>query len=68
MTPPVERKHMLGNCSRCWHTLLEKLIPRYYKGLPAYWCRKEIPGCPHQRSNCKGEAVCTKTCSRRRKE
>lgn len=64
----IPRKHLLGNCSQCWHSLQEKRAPRYYRGLPAYWCHDQIENCPHKRTNRKGESVCTKTCSKQRKE
>ena len=60
------RHLMQGNRSRCLHTFQERICPRYYKGLPAFWCQEEIPDCVHRRTNIKGEGVCTRTCPRRK--
>lgn len=68
MTPEIiQRRYMLGSCSRCIHSVLERIVPRWYQGLPAYWCHGEIQDCQYRRTNLKGEGICTKTCRKWRR-
>lgn len=62
----IPRRYLLGSGSRCWHTAVERIVPRYYRGRPALWCHGEIEDCPYRRANRKGEPVCTKNHPRRK--